>query len=73
MTLLVKDAGKSECFAVMAKIEVEIIVLVRRLQSTLLHPKGGRLPMQVPYYENGIRMALSGIEQWKSGVISTIE
>jgi hypothetical protein len=59
MTLLVKDAGKSECFAVMAKIEVEIVVLVSRLQSTLLHPKGCRLPMQVLYYEKAERMILN--------------
>ena len=29
--------------------------------------------MQVLYYENAVRMALSGIEQWKPWVISTNE
>ena len=39
MVVWVKDAGKSECLAVMAGIEVEIAIDVRQKESTLLPTK----------------------------------
>ena len=52
MMVWVKDAGKSECLAVMAGIEVEIFFWCKTEKNQdYFQRKLSRLPMQVYYYE----------------------
>ncbi len=73
MTVQVRDAGKSEGLVVMAGIGVEIDYW-GKTKSINITPGESRADFrQVLNYENGVRLTLSGSEQWKPGVISTHE